>query len=55
MSIEDIGDELCEHCPRTDFGMTKVNTSQFNLCEGSVCEEAHERYLEEREASYEYE
>lgn len=43
-------DELCGFCPCTDFGMNKVNTNQFNQCEGVNCQEAKRVYLEEWES-----
>lgn len=43
--MKDLGDKLCEYCPWTDDG--RVNTGPHNLCEGSKCDEAYERYKEE--------
>lgn len=49
MSIEELGDELCKHCPCTDYGREQVNTAPYNLCEGRRCEEAYENYLDEED------
>lgn len=46
--LHDLGDELCDHCPMTDYGTEKVNTSQHNQCEGRACIEAYENYCEEK-------
>lgn len=49
-SKEDLQDEesLCDFCPLTDYGcrFVKINTNQFNQCEGSSCDEAYEHYKE---------
>ena len=45
--MSDLGTDLCEHCPRTDYGLEKVNTAPHNLCEGVSCNEAYDNYLEQ--------
>ena len=45
-SIVDLDEELCAHCPLTDYGTVSVNTNQYNLCEGASCAEAYENYVE---------
>lgn len=45
--IEELGEELCNHCPCTDYGISEVNTGYWNLCEGCRCQEAYQNYLEE--------
>jgi hypothetical protein len=40
--FEELGDELCEHCPKK----SDVNTNQYNLCEGRWCGDAYQNYLD---------
>lgn len=49
LSQEELGEELCEYCPYTDYGSIPVGTGPWNLCEGVCCDEAYENYLEEFE------
>lgn len=48
--MEDLTDEqlerMCEICEECIFNR-KMNTNQYNLCEGSRCDEAFEYYMEE--------
>lgn len=46
LSLDDLGDRLCTYCIRSDYGLSDVNTNQFNLCEGGDCEEAYTNYLD---------
>ena len=46
---EELGEDLCKYCSYTEYGIKKVNTGPWNLCEGSYCKEAYERYCEEQE------
>ena len=43
---EELGEELCDHCSFTEYGLIPVNTNQYNLCEGSCCDEAYMEYLD---------
>jgi len=43
-------DDLCRHCPLTDFGLNEVNTGPHNLCEGSHCDVAKDNQEEEQDA-----
>ena len=44
---KDMDEDLCVYCPLTEFGYIKLNTSHFNLCFGSRCDEAYENYIED--------
>lgn len=44
--FKEVGDELCDYCIRTEYGVTQVNTAPYNLCYGDDCESAYENYLE---------
>jgi hypothetical protein len=46
---EELGEDLCVHCPLTEFGLIKVNTGPYDLCEGRCCEEAYANYIEQCE------
>lgn len=46
LTIEELDTDLCEYCPRTDFGDVKVNTGPWNLCEGCACDIAYDYYLD---------
>lgn len=48
-SIEQLGDELCNHCRCTEFGQT--DPISWLKCEGMFCDEAYENYLETEESS----
>jgi len=43
--IEDLGEKLCNYCPIPEE--FRGCRSALVNCEGSSCEEAYERYLEE--------
>ena len=47
-TLEDLDDELCDYCPLPDE-LKGVHSYGGNpvMCEGSHCNEAYERYLEE--------
>ena len=45
--IDELGDELCEHCPLEKKGSYHTPNSLSAGCEGSSCNEAYEIYLEE--------
>jgi predicted transcriptional regulator len=49
LSMEDLDEELCCHCSKTDYGDKKeINTpSGVWMCEGTWCEEAYQAYLDE--------
>lgn len=46
-NMEELRLELCNYCDWNIEG--RVNTNQFNLCEGRNCDKAYENYLEEEE------
>ena len=46
---EELGEELCKYCSYTEYSTKKVNTGPWNLCEGSRCKEAYDRYCEDQE------
>lgn len=45
-TYDELEDQLCDYCPLTQFG-DRVNTNQYNLCEGCKCLEAYDNYLDE--------
>lgn len=45
-TLEDLEEELCDHCPLTEYGTVSTNTGSHNLCEGMQCGTAYENYLE---------
>ena len=47
LTSKELGDSLCKYCEITDYGSLSVNTNQFNLCEGVLCDDAYYNYLEE--------
>lgn len=47
LTCEQLGDNLCKYCEITEYGLLSVNTNQFNLCEGVLCDDAYCNYLEE--------
>ena len=49
-TMQELGEELCLYCPCTEFGLTKVSTGPWNLCEGRSCDEAYENYCYETES-----
>lgn len=46
---DELGEELCEYCKCTEYGEREINTAPWNLCEGAHCDEAYEKYKDERE------
>ena len=46
MTKEELGEELCNHCSFTEYGIISINTNPNNLCEGRNCDEAYEEYLD---------
>lgn len=51
LSKEELSDteEICQNCPLTDYGLEKINTAPYNLCEGICCDKAYENYLDDFE------
>jgi len=47
LDLGDVGDELCNFCPYTDYGDYKANTGPHNLCEGCDCGIAYDHYLDD--------
>ena len=50
--MQELEDELCKHCPWTNYGETSSSVHTPDgviMCEGSHCEKAYENYLEEHE------
>jgi len=45
---DDQQERLCEICEDCIFGHS-VNTNQYNMCEGSHCDDAFEYYIDELE------
>lgn len=47
-SMEELGEELCDHCPLPDEAKGSYSTPSGNSagCEGSHCSEAYDNYLE---------
>lgn len=44
--VENYSERMCELCEQCIYGET-MNTNQYNLCEGSRCDEAEELMQEE--------
>lgn len=44
---DDIREDICEVCADNADG--PINTNQFNMCEGSSCDQAYVWYLESKE------
>lgn len=47
--VEEIKEEVCNYCKCTDYGSEKINTNQYNQCEGTWCSEALTEYKEDKE------
>lgn len=45
----ELGEDLCDYCPLTDYGKVRINTGPWNLCEGIRCDDALSNYKEQTE------
>ncbi|ADL53243.1 hypothetical protein [Clostridium cellulovorans] len=45
-SKDELDEELCNYCPLTDYGLTKINNAPYNQCEGIRCDLTYKEYLE---------